>query len=84
MIDGFYMLSDADKADVVANIDTYSLEDIEAKLSIICVRNKVSFNLDDNKDEKKDPTTYALDGGIPSDETVPAWIKALRSVASEM
>ena len=84
MIDGFYMLSDADKADVVANIDTYSLEDIEAKLSIICVRNKVSFNLDDNKDEKKDPTTYTLDGGIPSDETVPAWIKALRSVASEM
>lgn len=84
MIAGFYMLSDEDKADVVANIDTYSLDDIEAKLSIICVRNKVSFNLDDDKDEKKDPTTFSLDGGIPGDETVPAWIKALRSVASEM
>ena len=84
MIDGFYMLSDEDKADVVTNIDTYSLEDIEAKLSIICVRNKVSFSLDEDKDEKKDSTTYNLDGGIPGDETVPAWIKALRSVASEM
>ncbi len=84
MIDSFYMLSDEDKKDVVANIDTYSLDDIEAKLSIICVRNKVSFNLDDDKNEKKDPTTFSLNGGVPADETVPAWIKAIRSVASEM
>ena len=52
MIASFYMLSDEDKKDVVANIDTYSLDDIEAKLSIICVRNKVSFNLDDDKPRK--------------------------------
>ena len=84
MIDGFYMLSNEEKKDVIENIDTYSLDDIEAKLSIICVRNKVSFNLDEDKDEKKDPTTVNLDGGVPGDETVPAWIKALRSVASEM
>ena len=82
MIDSFYMLSDDDKKDVIDNIDTYSLDDIEAKLSIICVRNKVSFNLDDNKNNGT--TTYNLDGGVPADETVPAWIKALRSVASEM
>ena len=84
MIDSFYMLSDNEKADVIANIDTYSVEDIEAKLSIICVRNKVSFNLDEDKDEKKDPTTFSLNGGLDGDESVPAWIKALRSVASEM
>ena len=83
MIDGFYMLSDEDKADVIANIDTYSLADIEAKLSIICVRNKVSFNLDEDKDEKKNPTTFSLNNGM-DDESVPAWIKAIRSVASEM
>ena len=28
MIDSFYMLNDEDKADVIANIDTYSLDDI--------------------------------------------------------
>ena len=85
MIDSFYMLSDEDKKDVVENIDTYSLNDIEAKLSIICVRNKVSFNLDEDKNEgKKNPTTYSLDGGLNGDETVPAWVKALRSVASEI
>lgn len=84
MIDGFYMLSDEDKKDVVENIDTYSVEDIEAKLSIICVRNKVSFNLDDDKNKGNDPTTFSLNGGLDGDESVPAWIKAIRSVASEM
>jgi hypothetical protein len=82
MIASFYMLSDKDKEDVVANIDTYSLDDIEAKLSILCVRNKVSFNLDDDKPEDA-PTTYHL-GGEGSDDGVPAWVKAIRAVASEM
>ena len=82
MIASFYMLSDEDKKDVVANIDIYSLDDIEAKLSILCVRNKVSFNLDDDKPEDA-PTTYHL-GGEGSDDGVPAWVKAIRAVASEM
>ena len=84
MIDSFYMLSDSEKADVVANIDTYSVDDIEAKLSIICVRNKVSFNLDEDKNKNQNPTTFSLNGGLDGDESVPAWIKAIRSVASEM
>ena len=82
MIDSFCMLSDAEKADVIENIDTYSLDDIEAKLSIICVRNKVSFNLDDDKNDKADPTTFNLDGGL--NDEAPAWVKAIRSVASNM
>jgi len=82
MIASFYMLSDEDKKDVVENIDNYSLKEIEAELSILCVRNKVSFNLDDNKNDGKDPMTFSLNSGM-SDEA-PAWVKALRSVASEM
>ena len=81
MIDSFYMLSDEDKKDVVENIDTYSLDDIEAKLSIICVRNKVSFNLDDNKNKGTD-VTLNLDGA--GDDNTPAWVKAIRAVAQEM
>ena len=81
MIDGFYMLSDEDKADVIANIDTYSLADIEAKLSIICVRNKVSFNLEDDN-SKDDPTVFSLNGN-PCEENVPAWVKALRRTVAE-
>lgn len=83
MINGFYMLSDEDKKDVVDNIDTYSLDEIEAKLSIICVRNKVSFNLEDDNKEGQDPTTYSLNGGGEADYT-PAWIKSLQSVAKDI
>ena len=81
MINSFYMLSDEDKKDVIENIDTYSLNDIEAKLSIICVRNKVSFDLDENKNHQ-DPTTYNLNGNDNDDDAdTPAWIKAVLETA---
>lgn len=86
MIDSFYMLSDADKKDCIDNIDTYSLNDIEAKLSIICVRNKVSFNLEDDKESEKtpaNPLVYTLDDNDDGD-SAPAWIKAVRETAKEM
>ena len=82
MINSFYMLSDEDKKDVIENIDTYSLNDIEAKLSIICVRNKVSFDLDENNKNHQDPTTYNLNGnGNDDDADTPAWIKAVLETA---
>lgn len=80
MIESFYMLSEADKQDVIDNIDTYSLDQIEAKLSIICVRNKVNFNLEDNA-KTKEPTTYSL---RQESESVPAWIKSVQSVAKDI
>ena len=84
MIAGFYMLSDEDKKDVLDNIDTYSLEDIEAKLSIICVRNKVSFDLDNDKEEKKEVVTYSMNDQLNDDSNVPAFVKAMRNVAKDM
>ena len=83
MIASFYMLSNEEKKDVIDNIDTYSLEDIEAKLSIICVRNKVNFNLDEDNKETTKPTTFSLDGSL-GDDNVPAWVKSLRNVAKSM
>lgn len=83
MINRFYMLSDEDKADVVKNIDTYSLDDIEAKLSVICVRNKVSFDLED--DTHKDGPSMTFNFDDPSkDATIPAWVKAAMEVAKDM
>ena len=83
MIAKFYMLSDDDKKDVVDNIDTYSVDDIEAKLSVICVRNKVSFNLDeDNGVPTTDPTTFSLEHG--EDDSIPAWVKRAMSVAKTL
>lgn len=86
MIDRFYMLSDEDKLDCINNIDKYSLDDIEAKLSILCVRNKVSFNLDEDKkdsEQKKDPLLFSLNNNDDGDDA-PAWIKAVRATAKEM
>lgn len=82
MIASFYMLSDEDKKDVVENINQYSLDDIEAKLSILCVRNKVNFSLDSEKDPNvKPPVNFHLNGGEFSDATVPAWVRSLEAVA---
>ena len=81
MIDSFYMLSDDDKKDVVEHIDTYSLEDIEAKLSIICVRNKVNFS-DNNSDDNQPKGLFNLEN--PADDNVPEWVRAVRETAKKL
>lgn len=81
MINSFYMLSDEDKQDVVKNIDTYSLDDIEAKLAITCVRNKVNFS----EDKEDKPLNFSLNLGAVADDdnTVPAWVKAVKQNEQE-
>ena len=71
----FYMLSDEDKKEVIENIDSYSLDDIEAKLSILCVRNKVSFSEEEEQTPAANPMTYNVTG--MEEDNVPAWIKAV-------
>ena len=74
LINKFYMLDDEDKKDVKDNIDKYSLDDIESKLSVICVRKRVSFA---NEVEEEQPaTTFSLEGLDAEDDT-PEWIKAV-------
>ena len=87
MIASFYMLSDADKEDVIKNKDKYSLDDIESKLSVICVRKKVNFNLDDstendNKVENENDSIITYNLNDAADSTTPEWIKALRRTAA--
>ena len=82
LIASFYMLSDEDKAEVVENKAKYSLEDIEAKLSVICVRKKVNFDLDDtskndNIVEEKEVMTYNISNNEST--SIPAWISALKN-----
>lgn len=84
MIDGFYMLSDDDKKDVVEHIDTYSLDDIEAKLSILCVRNKVNFNLNNNNEQDDNQPKGLFNLENPADDNVPEWIKAVRETAKKL
>ena len=76
MINSFCMLSDEDKADVIENKSKYSLDEIEAKLSVICVRKKVSFDLDSDNKEETAPTTFSLDS-LDADAGLPEWLKAV-------
>lgn len=82
MINSFYMLSEEDKAEVRANKANFSLEDIEAKLSVICVRKKVNFDLEDsskNEDNTETPiTTFNVGDGH---DATPAWLRAVDAVA---
>ena len=78
LINSFYMLSDEDKADVIENKAKYSLDDIEAKLSIICFRKKVNFAVDTQVEENNTveaPVIYNLDA--QEVDVLPAWLKAV-------
>ena len=85
LINSFYMLSEEDKKDVITNKSNYSLDEIEAKLSIICVRKKVNFDLEDTtKNEenieanKEDIITYNMSN--VKDASIPAWINAVKEI----
>lgn len=77
MIDSFSMLSDADKEEVQTNIDKYSVEQIEEKLAVICVRNKLDMSGADRAAEVD--TTFNLNNDDDdANESVPALVSALR------
>lgn len=84
MIASFYMLSDEDKKDVIANKAQYTLDDIKAKLSIICVDKRVDFSLGRTSEEtvikatEEAPVVYNLDAHEA--DTLPAWLKAVEDV----
>jgi hypothetical protein len=81
LINSFYMLSEEDKKEVRENKTNYSLDDIEAKLSVICVRKKVNFDLDnnskvDNSIEDTPAINFSLESAVAD---VPAWINAVKN-----
>ena len=80
LINSFYMLSDEDKADVIENKSNYSLDEIESKLSVICVRKRVNFDLEDTSKKEEEVvenvTTYNINDVEP---TTPAWIAAIKN-----
>ena len=69
------MLSDEDKKDVIENKTQYSYDDIEAKLSVICVRKKVNFESEEEAQQDV-ATTFSLSG---QQDSLPAWINAVKN-----
>lgn len=75
LINSFYMLSDEDKKDVIENKTQYSYDDIEAKLSVICVRKKVNFESEEQAQQDV-AATFSLSG---QQDSLPAWINAVKN-----
>ena len=78
LINKYHMLSDEDKADVIANKEKYSMDEIESKLALIYVNKNVDFStltgekedFDDSSSEEEVSMTFSLDdeaaGFVPS------------------
>lgn len=85
LINSYHMLSDEDKADVIAHKSEYSLEDIKAKLAVIYVEKNVDFNAIDGQ-EVDEPNevpamTFSLDEDV-SMEGAPGFLEALRQLSN--
>ena len=72
------MLSDEDKADVISNKEKYTLDEIKAKLSVICFDKKISFTLDKEADEKKEEDIMTYNLGDNENNSLPDWVKAVK------
>lgn len=79
LIESFYMLSDEDKKDVIDNKTNYSLEDIKAKLSIICVDKKVSFTKEKTQEKAVEENPIATFNLQEVADNTPAWVKAVKA-----
>ena len=81
LIASYHMLSDEDKAEVIAHKSEFSLDEIKAKLAVIYVEKNVNFDMIDGQEEVEDndpapAMTFSLDE--EASEGVPAFIEALR------
>ena len=82
LIASFYMLSDEDKKDVIDNKANYSLKEIKAELSMICVDKKVNFNLENAASVEEAPVTFNLNSHQA--DSLPAWLKAVEACRERM
>ena len=84
LISEFYMLSEEDKADVVQNKEKYTLDEIKAKLAVICFDKKINFSLDtEEEQEQEDPAViYSLD--CENNSFLPDWVKAVKEQEKNM
>lgn len=79
LIAEFYMLSDEDKAEVVNNKEKYTLDEIKAKLSVICFDKKINFTLNTEEEvneNKEEVVTYTINDN--ENNSLPDWVKAVK------
>ena len=75
LIAEFYMLSEEDKAEIIANKEKYTLEEIKAKLSVICFDKKINFS---NTESEQEQETITFNLNNNEDNSLPEWVKAVK------
>lgn len=87
LIAKYHMLTDEDKADIAANKEKYSLEQIEEKLALIYVRKNVDFSTVDGLPEKEEETleesplmSFSLDSTNNAEDAEDSLLSVLRLV----
>ena len=83
LIDKYYMLDEADKAEIVEHMGEYSLGEIEAKLALIYVQKNVDFEIMDNAEvdahaDAAPITTFSLDDNETQEAGEDLFLNALR------
>ena len=78
LIASYYMLSDEDKADVVAHKAEFTLEEIKAKLAVIYVEKNVNFDMIESQEEEETTPAMTFSLDEEASEGVPAFVEALR------
>lgn len=84
LINKYNMLSDDDKAEIIANKDSYSYKEIESKLALLYVKKNVDF--DDDQDEVSIPNETTVTFGLStttSDAEIDPIIELLRDAANK-
>jgi NF-180 len=84
LINKYNMLSDDDKAEIIANKDSYSYEEIESKLALLYVKKNVDF--DDQEEEIHVPNEATLTFGLSTangDAEIDPIIELLRDAANK-
>lgn len=87
LINKYHMLSDEDKAEVIAHKSKYTCEEIEEKLALIYVKKNVDFSTLDGKPEVEEEEVSPLLSFSLDNETagfVPPMVDALRQAKQNM
>ena len=83
LINEFYMLTEEDKKDVIENKSKYTIDEIKAKLAVICFDKKVNFNLEDSSENEKEQKGIVTFSVVETENTDPEWVQAVEATMND-
>ena len=86
LIAKYFMLSDEDKADVIAHKAEYSLKDIESQLALIYVQKNVNFDIDSMEEEVEETpvTSFSLESNVNDTAEDDEFLNVLRTAKNNL